>query len=301
MSGFLKGKIVLVTGASRGAGRGIAIELALAGCRVFITGRSREGRSKTQYGDLTLDSTKEMIEKTGGECTILECDHSNENECRSIFEKIAQNEKKLDILVNNIWAGYTDKNSQLDIETDNFSNKFWEQPLWRWDHMFQTSLRSHFICSQEAVKMMIPKKSGLIVTTGFWDDNKFISQVPYDVVKHAKARLAYGMAIDLLEYHITSVYVSMGWIRTEHLKRISEDGQLDDENYRNYDKYTKTESTRYVGRAIVSLASDPDIFSKTGRTLTTGELAREYDFVDLDGTQPERFVTSEQSKGLIMR
>lgn len=297
----LEGKIALVTGASRGAGRGIAIELALAGCKVFITGRSRKGRSKTQYDDLTLDSTKEMITKAGGECTIIECDHSDEIDCRSIFEVISQNENKLDILVNNVWAGYTDKNFKLDIKTDNFSNKFWDQPLWRWDHMFQTSLRSHFICSQEAAKLMIPRKSGLIVTTGFWDDNKFLSQVPYDVVKQAKARLAYGMAIDLLDYNVTSVYVSMGWIRTEHLKRTSEDGQLNDQNYGNYEEYAKTESTRYVGRAILNLASDPNVFKKTGKTLTTGGLAREYNFVDLDGTQPKRYVTVERSKGLTMR
>jgi NAD(P)-dependent dehydrogenase (short-subunit alcohol dehydrogenase family) len=301
MKQLLEGKIALVTGASRGAGRGIAIELALAGCKVYITGRSRKGRSKTQYDDLTLDSTKELIEKVGGECTIIECDHSNENEIISIFETVSQREGRLDILVNNVWAGYTDKSFQLDIETDSFSADFWEQPLWRWDHMFQISLRSHFICSKEAANLMVPSKSGLIVTTGFWDDDKYLSQVPYDVVKQAKARLAYGMAIDLLEHNVTSVYVSMGWIRTEHLKRTSEDGQLNDENYKDYAGYEKTESTRYVGRAIVKLASDPNVLRKTGRILTTGELAREYDFVDLDGSQPERFVIPDKSKGLTVR
>ncbi|MHA1943090.1 MAG: SDR family oxidoreductase [Candidatus Thorarchaeota archaeon] len=301
MKRLLKGKIALVTGASRGAGRGIAIELAQVGCKVYITGRSRKGKSKTQYEDLTLDSTKEMIEKVGGECIIMECDHSNENEIRSIFEIISQRESKLDILVNNVWAGYTNKNFQLDIKTDSFTNKFWEQPLWRWDHMFQISLRSHFICSQEASKLMVPNTSGLIVTTGFWDDDKYLSQVPYDVVKKAKARLAYGIAIDLLEHNVTSVYISMGWIRTEHLKRTSVEGQLNDENYKNYEEYEKTESTRYVGRAIVKLASDPNILKKTGKILTTGELAREYNFVDLDGSQPERFVIPDKSKGLTWR
>ncbi|MFW9919460.1 MAG: SDR family NAD(P)-dependent oxidoreductase [Candidatus Thorarchaeota archaeon] len=301
MSESLRNKIALVTGASRGAGRGIAIELALAGCKVYITGRSRSGKSITQYPDLTLDETKNLVEATGGECEILECDHSNEDEIASIFSKIAQNEKRLDILVNNVWAGYTDNNFQLDIETHNFTAKFWEQPLWRWDHMFQISLRSHFICSQEAAKLMIPNKSGLIVTTGFWDDNKYLHQVPYDLVKHAKARMAYDMAIDLLEYGITSVYVSMGWIRTEHLMRTSQGGQLNDENYVNMEGYEKTESTRYVGRAIVALATDADVFEKTGKTLTTGELAREYAFTDLDGLQPERFIISDHSKGLTQR
>ncbi len=301
MNESLQGKIALVTGASRGAGRGIALELALAGCRVYITGRSRRGKSVTQYADLTLDDTKEMIEEAGGQCAILECDHSNEGDIRSIFEKIAQNEEKLDILVNNVWAGYTDKNYQLDIETDNFTSKFWKQPLWRWDHMFQISLRSHFICGQEAAKLMIPNRSGLIITTGFWDDNKYLHQVPYDLVKQAKARLAYGMAIDLLDYEITSVYLSMGWIRTEHLKRTSENGRLNDENYIDMEGYEKTESTRYVGRAIVALASDSDILKKTGKTLITSDLAREYGFTDIDGLQPNRFVILDESKGLASR
>ena len=148
---------------------------------------------------------------------------------------------------------------------------------------------------------MIPKKSGLIVTTGFWDDDKYLNQVPYDVVKNAKARLSYGMAIDLLEYGITSVYVSMGWIRTEHLMRTSPDGKLNDDNYLKMDGYENTESTRYVGRAIVALASDPDLLKKTGNTLITGELAKEYGFTDLEGSQPERFTISDKSQGLTQR
>ncbi|MFW9848604.1 MAG: SDR family oxidoreductase [Candidatus Thorarchaeota archaeon] len=301
MNESLTGQVAIITGASRGAGRGISLELALAGCKVYITGRSRKGKSVTQYSDLTLDATKELIEEAGGVCEILQCDHSNESEIRTIFETIARNEDTLDILVNNVWAGYTDKNFQLDIETDNFTAKFWEQPLYRWDHMFQISLRSHFICSQEAAKIMIPQKSGLIVTTGFWDDDKYLHQVPYDLVKQAKARMAYGMAIDLLEYGIASVYVSMGWIRTEHLMRTSENGQLNDENYINMEGYERTESTRYVGRAIVALASDSDIMSKTGKTLITGELAREYGFTDLDGLQPRRFGIPDESKGVTQR
>jgi NAD(P)-dependent dehydrogenase (short-subunit alcohol dehydrogenase family) len=113
--------------------------------------------------------------------------------------------------------------------------------------------------------------------------------------------MAYGMAIDLLEYGITSVYISMGWIRTEHLMRTSPDGQLNDENYMNMEGYEKTESTRYVGRAIVALASDPDILKKTGKTLITGELAKEYEFTDLDGLQPKRFIIQDESEGLTQR
>ena len=296
----LKGKIALVTGASRGAGRGIAEELALAGCKVYITGRSRRGNSFTQYADLTLDDTKDKIEQEGGKCIIIECDHSKEEEIRSVFQTIAKDEGRLDILVNNVWAGYVDEDFKLS-SMETFMNNFWEQPMWRWDYMFQISLRSHFICSQEAAKLMVANKSGLIVTTGFWDDDKYFAPVPYNVVKQAKGRLAYAMAVDLLEHKVTSIYLSMGWIRTEHLKHLAKAIQLDDYNYANFEEYKPTESTHYIGRAIVALANDPKLLDKTGKTLITGELAKEYGFTDLDGTQPDRFRLPDYSKGLTQR
>jgi NAD(P)-dependent dehydrogenase (short-subunit alcohol dehydrogenase family) len=299
MSKTSKEKIALVTGASRGGGRGIALELALSGYIVYITGRSRKGKTITEFQDLNLDTTKEIIETEGGRCIIVECDHSREEEIRSVFKTIIDAEGRLDVLVNNVWAGYTDNNFNL-YDLSDFNEEFWKQPIWRWDNMFQISLRSHFICSQEAAKIMINQKSGLIVTTGFWDDDKYLMNVPYDVVKMAKSRLAYGMAIELKDYNVCAVYLSLGWIRTEYLKKIA-DKDLDDFNYSEMSEYQNTESTRYAGRAIIALLNDKNLMEKTGKILITGEIAEEYNFTDLDGTKPARFIIPDNNKGISNR
>lgn len=294
----LKGKIALVTGASRGAGRGIALELALAGVKVYITGRSRKGEITTQYDDLTLDQTVEIIEKESGTAIPITCDHTDANQIKEVFKKIESEEEKLDILVNNVWGGYMGEHGNLDIKTDSFIAPFWEQPLWRYDKMFTTAARAHYIASQLAAPLMIKEKSGLIVTTTFWDKDKYISNLPYDLVKAVKNRLSYGMAIELKPYTVTALTLSLGWIRTEHLKRLFD---LDDFNYKEKEGYEKTESTRFAGRAIVALANDPKIIQHTGKIYTTAELARIYQFTDLDGTQPEYYSIKDKSEGITQR
>jgi NAD(P)-dependent dehydrogenase (short-subunit alcohol dehydrogenase family) len=294
----LQGKIALITGASRGAGRGIAIELALEGVKVFITGRSRRGHSTTQYDDLTLDDTAALIADMGGIAIPLTCDHTKETDILAAFDHIKQNESRLDILVNNVWGGYMGEHGNLDIETQSFSAPFWEQPLWRYDRMFNTALRAHYIASQQAAPLMIDQKDGLIVTTSFWDQYKYISNLPYDLVKTGVNRLSYGMAIELKPYNISAITVGLGWIRTEHLKQMHD---LDDENYKHKEGFELTESTRFVGRAIVALAKDSERIHHTGKILTTSELARLYQFRDLDGTQPKYFSISDKSSGITQR
>ncbi|MHA1155473.1 MAG: SDR family NAD(P)-dependent oxidoreductase [Candidatus Heimdallarchaeota archaeon] len=294
----LNGKVALVTGASRGAGRGIALELALAGAKVYITGRSRKGTSTTQYEDLTLDHTKEIIESNSGVAVPITCDHRKVTQIESVFDHIHREEGKLDILVNNVWGGYMGEFGKLDIVTQSFTAPFWEQPLWRYDRMFEVSARANYIASQLAAKKMIQEKCGLIVTTTFWDDFKYISNLPYDLVKAVKNRISFGMAIELKQYSVTALTLSLGWIRTEHLKRRFD---LDDYNYREKEGYEKTESTRYVGRAIVALALDSAVIKHTGKILTTAELARIYNFTDLDGTQPEYYSIKDKSEGISQR
>ncbi|UYP45316.1 hypothetical protein NEF87_001601 [Candidatus Lokiarchaeum ossiferum] len=295
----LKGKIALITGASRGAGRGIAIELAQERVKVYITGRSRRGKKETtQHKKLTLDDTTDIITKMGGRAIPITCDHTQEKEIRNVFNQINRDEGKLDILVNNVWGGYMGEYGKLDIETASFSAPFWEQPLWRFDKMFNTALRAHYIASQLAAPLMMAQNEGLIITTSFWDQDKYISNLPYDLVKMAKKRLSYGMAIELQPYNITAITIGLGWIRTEHLKN---ENDLDDENYKHREGFELTESTRYVGRAIVALASDPNRIKYTGKVLTTSELARIYQFTDLDGTQPKYFSIPDKSNGITQR
>ncbi|WP_371805921.1 SDR family NAD(P)-dependent oxidoreductase [Candidatus Lokiarchaeum ossiferum] len=295
----LKGKIALITGASRGAGRGIAIELAQQGVKVYITSRSRRGKVETtQHKKLTLDDTVDIITSMGGQAFPITCDHTQESEITAIFNQINRDEGKLDILVNNVWGGYMGEYGNLDIETASFSAPFWEQPVWRYDKMFNTSLRAHFIASQLAAPIMIAQKEGLIVTTSFWDQDKYISNLPYDLVKMAKKRLSFGMAIELQAHNITALTIGLGWIRTEHLKNVN---NLNDENYIHREEFEFTESTRYVGRAIVALAIDPERIKHTGKVLTTSELAQLYQFTDLDGTQPEYFSIPDKSNGITQR
>ena len=190
------------------------------------------------------------------------------------------------------------EHGNLDIRSNSFSGPLWEEPLWRYDRMFESSLRAHFIASQQAAPLMIDQKEGLIVTTSFCGQYKYLSNLPYDLVKTGINRLSYGMAIELKPYNVSAITLSLGWIRTEHLKRTND---LDDYNYKNKEGFEKTESTRYAGRAIAALVKDPNRIHHTGKILTTSELARLYKFKDLDGTQPKYFSTSDRSKGITQR
>lgn len=292
----LDGKVALITGGSRGAGRGIAIELGKAGAIVYVTGRSRRGEATTQYETNTLDHTVRMVEEEGGKAIAITCDHSDEVEIQKMVDQVVKDQNRIDILVNNIWAGYTNQEDQLKIP--NFTDKFWDQPIWRWDKMFTVSLRSHFITSKLVVPHMIKQRSGLVVTTGFWDDDKYLSNLPYDVVKMAKNRMMYGMAIELKEFNVAAVALGLGWIRTEHIHELY---NVDDYSYIENEELEKTESTRYGGRGIVAMATDPDVMRWTGKIVTSSELAEEYNFTDLDGTQPERFIIPDPIHGISQR
>lgn len=281
----LQNKVALVTGASRGAGRGIAIELALHGAKVYITARSITNDSRTDYPNSGLDITLEMIQEKGGKAIAIACDHRKEEDINNLANKVLQEEKSVDILVNNAWAGYMNE-SGTTHSTETFRDPFWKQPLWRWDNMMNISPRAHFIISKLLVPRMMEQKNGMIVTTTVWDNNKYISNLPYDLVKQMKCRMMYDMSIELKNYNISCFALSLGWIRTE---RLLQKYNTTDYLYREVEEIKKTESTRYGGRAIVALASDLNIMEKTGKTLRTGNLAKEYNFTDIDGTQPSAF------------
>lgn len=291
----LKGRVALVTGGSRGAGRGIAIELAIAGAMVYITGRSQE-KATTEYQENTLDITIKMIRAEGGQAEALFCDHNVKEDMDQVVNYIVSRHERIDILVNNVWAGYTNQENELKIP--DFTEKFWNQPLWRWDKMFTTSLRAHFYMSKLVAPKMVAQKQGLIITTGFWDDDKYLSNLPYDVVKQAKHRLMYGMAIELEEHNVAAISLGLGWIRTEHIHHLY---GVDDQNYKDNKELEKTESTRYAGKAVVSLAQDPDVMRFSGQILVTGEVAHEYGFNDIDGSQPDRFHIPEPEHNIRRR
>jgi len=281
----LSGKVALVTGASRGAGRGIAQVLGAEGATVYVTGRSARSGSLTEGRPGTIDQTAEMVTGRGGVGIAVHCDHTVDAEVRALFERVKQEQGRLDLLVNNVWGGY-ERYSDAD-----FDAPFWEQPLWRWDRMFDAGVRAHFSASREAAPMMIAQRSGLIINTTFWDRGKCLSGLPYDLAKTAVNRLAYAMALELRPNSVAAVALSPGWMRTEAILRAYD---TDEEHWQQVPDLARTESPQYIGRAVAALAADANVMEKTGRILTVGDLAREYGFTDHDGRQPPTYRMADE-------
>lgn len=279
----LQGKVAVVTGASRGAGRGIALVLGQAGATVYVTGRTtKEGRSSDNRPE-TIEETAALVTAAGGRGIPVRCDHTADSEIEALFERVRAEQGKLDVLVNNAWGGYED--------TERFGVPFWEQPLWRWEKMFTAGARTHFVTSHFAAPLMLPTRQGLIVSTTFWDRDQRIGGILYDTAKWTINRLAFNMGGDLKPHNIAAVALTPGWMRTE--KVWDEYPGTDDYTYKQDERLVRTESVQYIGRAVVALATDPNVMAKSGRTLAVGDLAREYGFTDLDGTQPPAFFIGE--------
>jgi NAD(P)-dependent dehydrogenase (short-subunit alcohol dehydrogenase family) len=274
----LQGKVAVVTGASRGGGRGIALALGEAGATVYVTGRSRRGGSTTEGLAGTVDDTAEEVTARGGLGIAVTCDHTLDAEVAALFARVQGEQGRLDLLVNNIWGGYE------RYEDAAFEAPFWEQPLRRWEDMFVAGLRAHFVASQRAVRLMLPARRGLIVNTVAWDRGLYLGNLFYDVAKAAIVRLAFGLAQELREHNIAAVALAPGFMRTERVLAAHAAHPFD---------LSRTESPEYVGRAVVALASDPGVLLKSGEALAAGDLAREYDFADVDGKQVPPFRIDE--------
>jgi NAD(P)-dependent dehydrogenase (short-subunit alcohol dehydrogenase family) len=280
----LKGKIAVVTGASRGGGRGIALVLGEEGATVYVTGRSVRGTlTRPNLPGTTIEDTAEQVTARGGAGIPARCDHTVDAEVEALFERVREEQGQLDLLVNNVWGGY-----EKD-EDNSFCNPFWEQPLWRWDAMFVAGVRAHYTASRFAVPLMLSQRHGLIVNTTFWDRDKYFAPLPYYLSKTAINRMAYGMALELRAHNIAAVALSPGWMRTEAVM-----GNIPPNGRPSPEEMDRTESVEYIGRAVVALATDPNIMEKSGSVLTVGNLAHEYGFTDIDGRQVSPFRISEE-------
>ncbi len=251
----LQGRVALVTGASRGVGKGIALELMAASATVYITGRSVE--------DMRYIS---------GRGIAIECDHRNDEQVESAFRRIGDEQGRLDLLVNNVWGGYE---NMMEEGQFTWPRPFWQQPLRRWDAMFEAGVRAHYAASQLAARMMVARRSGLIVNISFWAAQKHLGNVAYGVSKAATDKLAADMAHELREYQVAAVSLYPGLVRTERVMQAA--AWLDLSN---------SESPQFIGRAVAALATDPKIMEKTGKVLVAASLAQEYGFTDLDGKRP---------------
>jgi NAD(P)-dependent dehydrogenase (short-subunit alcohol dehydrogenase family) len=270
----LQGKVAVVTGASRGAGRAVALVLGEAGATVYVTGRSTRGGPTTDGLPGTVEETAEAATARGGVGIAVRCDHTEAAQVEALFDRVRREQGRLDLLVNNAWGGYE------QFEPGGFTRAFWEQPLRHWGGMFEAGLRAHLLASHFAVPLMLPQRRGLIVCTTAWDRDKYLGNLFYDVAKAAVNRLAWGMARELRPHGIAAVALAPGFMRTERVLAAHAARPFD---------LSPTESPEYLGRAVAALTADPEVMSKSGRVLTAGDLAREYGFTDTDGRQPLPF------------
>ena len=287
----LKGCVAVVTGASRGAGRGIAVELGAAGATVFVTGRSTREQPATTYGQLlalsdmakvpgSIDDTADEVTRMGGRGIAVPCDHTREEEVKALFVRVARDAGRLDLLVNNAWGGHETFNGV-------FEAPFWEHPLANWDSMFDRGVRNHLVSSRCAAPLMVRHRRGLIATTTFWDRGHYLrGNLFYDLAKASMTRLAFGMAQELKPHGVASVAVSPGWMRTEF---VLAGHKTDEAHWQERPALAATESPRYLGRAVAARAGDPQVLEKTGAVLRVADLAQEYGFTDIDGRQVKAF------------
>jgi NAD(P)-dependent dehydrogenase (short-subunit alcohol dehydrogenase family) len=266
--GSLKGRIAVVTGASRGIGKGVALELGAAGATVYVTGRTLDDSDAAVPG--TIGATAEEVTAQGGEGIPVRCDHSRDEEIVALFERIRSERGRLDILVNNVFT---------IPSQPTFEGKFWEHPVSLWDELIHVGCRGHYVASHAAVPLLFEGDGGLIVNISSFAGATYIFNVPYGVGKAAVDRMAKDMAVELRPHGVTCVSLWPGVVRTEYLVKSHAEGSVPF-------AIENGESPRFTGRAVVALANDPKRIDKSGQVLICYELAHEYGFTDVDGRQP---------------
>ena len=261
--------MALVTGASRGVGKGIAVALGEAGATVYVTGRSRQGSTTEGLSGSVEDTVNEVTER-GGQGVGVHCDHTHDSDVEALFARVKQEQGRLDILVNNVWGGYE------QFAWARFTAPFWEQPMRHWPGMFESGLRAHLMSSRLAVPLMLSNHRGLIVHTTAWDRDKYLGNLFYDAAKAAVNRMALGMARELQAHNVAVIALAPGFVGTERVRAAFADAGRVPQNL---------ETPEYIGRAVVALAGDANVMARSGRVLTVGELALEFGFTDVDGRQ----------------
>jgi dehydrogenase/reductase SDR family member 1 len=262
----LKGKVAVVTGASRGIGKGIALSLGAAGATVYITGRTGSGHPAKVPLAGTVEETANEVTSAGGVGIAVRCDHRNDADTEALFARVQDEQGRIDLLVNNAWAGYEGLHDGSDFPIE---QPFWGRRLSYWDdNLF--AVRAAYIASVFAARMMTEQKSGLIVNVSSYVGN--YGNPAYFMAKTGADRLAADMAVDLRPYNIASVSVYPGLVRTEGIML-----------HEKYLDLSNSESPQFAGRAVAALAGDPQVMDKTGQSLWVSDLAAEYGFTDTDG------------------
>jgi dehydrogenase/reductase SDR family protein 1 len=275
----LTGKVALVTGASRGVGKGIALGLGEAGATVYITARTELEGSAAVALPGTIHQTADEVSRLGGQGIAIRCDHTNDEEVKRVFERIRNEQQHLDILVNNVWGGYEFFNDGTEFWNE---KGFWTVPLSRWDKSFQAGVRAHYTASVFAAPLMIAQRSGLIVNISFFASRRDDRGVSYAAAKAADDRMASAMAHELREHNVAVVSLYPGLVRTESVLKAAEHFDL-----------SNSESPQFIGRVVAALAADTNVMQKSGQTLVAAQVALEYGFHDIDGKQPRPISADE--------
>jgi dehydrogenase/reductase SDR family member 1 len=245
--------VAMVTGASRGVGRGTAIALAAAGFRVFATGR----------GILAADLPAGIHR--------IVCDHTDDAQTQRAFDLLKANSQDLDLLVNSAWGGY-----ERMVENGQFTwpLPFWEQPLERWRGMLDAGVRAAFVCSSQAAKIMLARRRGLIVNISFWAARKYMGNTIYGIAKAATDKMSADMAGELRPHGVAAISLYPGLVRTELVLAS------------NWFDLSNSESPEFIGRVIAALWQDPHLAARSGQALVAAAVARELGVSDIDGKQP---------------
>ncbi|MGH9224445.1 MAG: SDR family oxidoreductase [Acidimicrobiales bacterium] len=275
----LTGQVAVVAGATRGAGRGIATELGAGGATVYVTGRTtRDARSDMDRSE-TIEETAELVTAAGGRGVAVRVDHSVAAEVEALFQRVAaEQDGRLDVLINDVWGG--------DPLTE-WGTPFWELDVAKASRLVNQAVLTHVITSRYGVPLLVARRSGLVVEVTDGDQPSYRGNLPYDLAKSSVIRLAFGMGDELKPHGVTAVAVTPGFLRSEAM--LDHFG-VTAETWRDATKedphFIASETPRFVGRAIASLAGDPTVLSKSGSVLSSWALSDEYGFDDADGARP---------------
>jgi NAD(P)-dependent dehydrogenase (short-subunit alcohol dehydrogenase family) len=269
----LDGKIALVTGASRGIGKGIAMELATAGARVYFTGRTT---TEDPMRPGTVQRTEAEIRAQGGEAVGLACDHHQDAQVAEVFARIRRDEGRLDLLVNNATAELSSM----------VGKRFWELPLELWDDVIGVGLRSHYVASWHAAGFMVAQRRGLIVNVSSHGSREYLMGVPYGVGKAGVDKLTADTAKELREFGVAVVSIWPGLVKSEN-RLVHAETRPDGSVLLFGLDLRYAETPHFPGRAAVSLAADPRVLERSGKAFWVKDLAADYGFTDIDGSVPD--------------
>ncbi|THA82207.1 SDR family oxidoreductase [Streptomyces sp. A0592] len=291
----LEGRVALVAGATRGAGRGIAVQLGARGATVYVSGRSTRGRRSEYDRPETIEETAELVTAAGGRGIAVVADHLVPGEVEALVRRIDAEQGRLDVLVNDIWGG------ELLFEWD---STVWEHDLDKGLRLLRLAVETHAITSHFAVPLLLREPGGLVVemTDGTTDYNATHYRVSffYDIAKSSVLRMAFALGHELGRRGATAVALTPGWLRSEMM--LDAYG-VTEETWRDAlaksPHFAISETPAYVGRAVAALAADPEVSRWNGQSLSSGRLAQVYGFTDLDGSRPDawRYLVEVQDPG----